>query len=68
MNDLKTQKKLTILFDLQKFVDNKQLAKLIVDTEDQYAKNLSDDDLSLVNAAGDASAENNQKKDEDNRL
>ncbi len=68
MNDLKTQKKLTILFDLQKFVDNKQLAKLIADTEDQYAKHLSDDDLSLVNAAGDVSAENNQKKDEDNRL
>lgn len=41
------------LFDFQKFENNSRLAKLISETESRYAKALSDDDLDMVNAAGD---------------
>lgn len=46
------EKKLKILFDYQRFEQNEKLEKLIHETESRYASGLSDDDLFLVNAAG----------------
>lgn len=46
------EKKLKVLFDYQHFERNAHLAKLISETESQYARELSDEDLTLVNAAG----------------
>ena len=58
------EKKLESLFEFQKFAGNPELAKLIEETESRYAKALSDDDLALVNAAGDvAQAQREEKKD-----
>ena len=48
------EKKLTRLFDYQKFQGNARLAAIIGDVESRYARALSDDELELVNAAGDA--------------
>lgn len=47
-------KKLLQTFDFQQFQQNPRLAKIISDVESRYANVLSDDDLELVNAAGDA--------------
>ena len=47
------ENKLKKLFDYQRFEQNKKLGKLIKETEKRYAAELSDEDLSLVNAAGD---------------
>ena len=45
--------KLQSLFDYQRFENNERLAAMIADTESRYAvSELSDEDLSLVNAAG----------------
>ena len=44
--------KLKRLFDYQKFEGNSKLAALIAETESRCAQELSDDDLDLVNAAG----------------
>ena len=46
-------KKLTNLFDLQKFHKNKQLDELIAETHSRYNKEISEDDLSEISAAGD---------------
>ena len=46
------ENKLKKLFDYQQFEKNEKLEKLIRETESRYAAELSDDDLSLVNAAG----------------
>ena len=46
------EKKLERLFDYQRFEKNERLEKIIKETGSRYAKELSDDDLSLVNAAG----------------
>ncbi len=45
--------KLQRLFDYQKFEGNSRLAALIADTESRCMQELSDDDLEMVNAAGD---------------
>lgn len=45
--------KLTNLFDLQKFHKNKQLDTLIAETHSRYNKEISEDDLSEISAAGD---------------
>ena len=48
--------KLSQALDFQKFQQNPRLAVIIHDVESRYAKAaLSDDDLDLVSAAGDAS-------------
>ena len=47
------ERKLKSLFDYQNFEKNPRLEKLISETENRYARELSDDDLSFVNAAGD---------------
>ncbi len=46
-------KKLTSLFDLQKFHKNKQLETLIAETHSRYNKEISEEDLSEISAAGD---------------
>lgn len=50
------------LFDFQKFENNSRLAKLISETESRYAKALSDDELDMVNAAGDFQSPEVQKE------
>ena len=59
------EKKLKKLFDYQRFEKNEKLEKLIRDTESRYATELSDDDLSLVSAAGEETlfTENNVKEE-----
>ena len=52
------ENKLKALFDYQRFEKNGRLESLIRETEDRYAAALSDDDLSLVHAAGEAEAGN----------
>lgn len=44
------------LFDFQKFKANKHLADLIAGTESRYTRELSDDELESINAAGDINA------------
>ncbi len=46
------EKKLTAMFDYQRFENNSRLAKMIASTESRYAKALSDDELTMVSAAG----------------
>ncbi len=46
------EKKLKMLFDYQRFEKNAKLEKLISETQDSFAKELSDDELLFVNAAG----------------
>ncbi len=45
------EKKLKAIFDYQKFEKNPRLEKLISQTENRYARELSDDELTFVNAA-----------------
>ena len=47
------ENKLKQLFDFQKFVRNAPLAEVIDEVEGHYSNALSDEDLELVNAAGD---------------
>ena len=49
---MSTTKKLTALFDYQRFECNKKLQALIEDTENRCMNALSDDDLEWVSAAG----------------
>ncbi|MBQ0037200.1 MAG: hypothetical protein KBS74_00850 [Clostridiales bacterium] len=53
------ENKLKKLFDYQRFEKNEKLEKLIQETEIRYAVELSDDDLSLVNAAGEPEIDTN---------
>ena len=46
------EKKLKKLFDYQRFEKNERLEKIINETENQYGEELTDYDLSLVDAAG----------------
>lgn len=56
-------KKLTALFDFQRFAQNQKLAELIAQQETEAS--LSDDDLGLVNAAGDSASWHNRENKED---
>ena len=49
---MNTEQKLKKLFDYQRFEKNSKLENLIRETENRYYTELSDDDLSFVNAAG----------------
>lgn len=51
------ENKLKKLFDYQRFEQNDKLEKLIHETESRYAKELSEEDLSLVSAAGEIKEE-----------
>ena len=57
------EKKLKKLFDYQRFEKNEKLEKLIRETESRYAKELSNDDLTLVNAAGGPEIGSNMPKE-----
>ena len=58
---MSAKRKLSELFDYQRFVGNKRLQALIDDTERRRLNRaLSDDELERVNAAGD-------KKDDDDK-
>ncbi len=48
------EKKLAALFDYQHFEPNSRLAKMIANTEAKYSRALDDDELDMVNAAGEA--------------
>ena len=50
------ERKLSQLFDRQRFQQSERLASIISGVERRYAKVMSDNDLELVNAAGDADA------------
>lgn len=47
------EKLLRTLLDYQRFCPNRDLAVLIQQTESRYPAALSDEDISLINAAGD---------------
>lgn len=59
---MSTTKKLTALFDYQRFERNERLQALIEDTENRCMNALSDDDLEWVSAAGE---ETDPKEKED---
>ena len=59
---MSTTKKLTALFDYQRFERNKRLQALIADTENRCMNALSDDDLEWVSAAGEET-DPKEKKD-----
>ena len=64
---MSTTKKLTALFDYQRFERNKRLQALIEDTENRCMNALSDDDLEWVSAAGeetDLKDKKDRKEDE----
>lgn len=46
------ENKLKKLFDYQRFGKNERMEKLISQTEERFGKELSDEELSRVNAAG----------------
>lgn len=48
------EKKLKALFDFQKFENNAKLDKTIRESEEHYGTALSDDELELASAAGEA--------------
>ncbi len=56
------ENKLKKMFEYQRFENNPRLAKLISETESRYGAEISDDDLFMVNAAGDIDI--SDKKDE----
>lgn len=56
-------KKLKSMFEFQRFQNNPRLAKIIAETEQRYAGEVSDEDLDFVAAAGVNPFEN--EKDED---
>ena len=64
---MSTQKRLTALFDYQRFERSKRLQALIEDTERRCLCSLSDDDLEWVSAAGeetDLKDKKDRKEDE----
>ena len=58
------EKKLKKLFDYQRFEKNERLEKIIKETESRYGGELSDDELSFVNAAGEPTAPTRKKMSE----
>ena len=48
------EQKLKDLFDLQSFVGNARIEKLVQETNSRYGEELSDDMLEYVSAAGEA--------------
>ena len=62
---MSTQKRLTALFDYQRFERNKRLQALIEDTENRCMNALSDDDLEWVSAAGEKTDLKDKKDGQD---
>lgn len=46
------EQKLSQLFDFQRFQPNSRLEGIIADVESHYAREIDDDELLMVNAAG----------------
>lgn len=63
---MKTEAKLSSIFDFQRFEGNKKMQALIDDTESRYAYALSDDDLEWVSAAGEIESKEKKNDDDDN--
>ena len=63
---MSTTKKLTALFDYQRFERNKKLQALIEDTENRCMNALSDDEQERVNAAGEIEKKKKKHDDDDN--
>ncbi len=59
------ENKLKSLFDYQRFKGNEKLERLIVETESRYCKELSDDEMALVSAAGEPFVEMAAREDND---
>lgn len=51
------------LFDFQRFQNNDRLARMISETESRYIKELNDEDLSFVSAAGEEYFAQHRKDD-----
>ena len=60
---MKKEANIKALFEYQRFSQNSRLERLIEETEGRYGCELSDDELELVNAAGDIAASKLEKKD-----
>lgn len=58
------EKKLKKLFDYQRFEKNPRLEALIQETESRYSAEMSDDDLLMVAAAGEANEIEKKKEEE----
>ncbi len=58
------EKKLKKLFDYQRFEKNPRLEALIQETESRYSAEMSDDDLLMVAAAGEANEIVKKKEEE----
>lgn len=56
-------KKLKSMFEFQRFQNNPRLAKIIAETEQRYAGEVSDEDLDFVAAAGVNPFENEEDED-----
>ena len=61
------ENELSKLFDYQRFSGNSALAKMIAESESRYARELSDDDLFMVSAAGEIENKNNDNRNNDNK-
>ena len=55
-------KKLKSMFEFQRFQNNPRLAKMIQETEQRYAGELSDEDLDFVAAAGEFTSDEEENK------
>ncbi len=55
-------KDLEKLFDFQRFAENKRLSAMLAQAEESLTRTLSDEELELVNAAGDPAAEAAKQK------
>ena len=62
MQKMSIEETLKELFDYQKFEKNIGSERFIQDAENRYAKELSDEDLNLVNAAGEIIVESGLTK------
>lgn len=57
------EKTLSALFDYQLFENETSLRKLIYEVENEYGAEISEDDLSLVSAAGEEAVPSKKRKD-----
>ncbi len=55
------EKKLKSLFEFQRFAGNDRIAKMIEETNNRYAAELSDEDIAFDNAAGDLPGRDDQQ-------
>ena len=63
-----SEKRLSALFDYQLFENEPSLRKLIDEVENEYGAEISEDDLSLVSAAGETESSEKRKAKRDGTL